>query len=83
MEISIFEEILIELRSILVNELNLINKEAIEIAEPHQLQNLIINDLSIYSKTLNNSWIQIKEAIKIESNLNLDLNPITEKSEMN
>ncbi|KAA6439496.1 hypothetical protein FEM33_14695 [Dyadobacter flavalbus] len=79
-EISIFEEILIELRNILVIELNLLNKDALEIAEPYQLHNLIINDLSIYSKTLNNAWIQVKQAIRIESNLNLNPDQITEES---
>lgn len=79
-EISIFEETLIELRNVLVNEVSLLDKEILAIAEPIRLHNKIINDAAIYSKTLNNSWSQINKAIKIKSNLNVSINQITEES---
>lgn len=77
--ISIFEEILIELRTILVNELYLLDQEALKITNPHRLHSIIINSIPIYSKTINGSWSHIKEAIDIESNLNRDIEKLTEE----
>jgi hypothetical protein len=79
-EIAIFEETLIETRNILVNEVSLLDGEVLAITEPNRLHNKIINDASIYSKTLNNAWSQIKKAIRIKSNLNISINEITEES---
>jgi hypothetical protein len=79
-EIAIFEETLIDTRNILVNEVSLLDKEVLAIAEPNRLHNKIINDAAIYSKTLNNAWNQIRKAIRIKSNLNISINEITEES---
>ncbi|MCF2446772.1 hypothetical protein L0657_22635 [Dyadobacter sp. CY345] len=74
---SIFEEFLIELRAILVKELDLLDHEVLKITAPHQIHRVIINNLAIYSKTLNSSWFHIKEAIDINSNLNKDVETLT------
>ncbi|WP_439556759.1 hypothetical protein [Dyadobacter sp.] len=79
-EIAILEETLMETRNILVNELNLLDKEVLAIAEPNRLHNKIITDTEIYSKTLNAAWSQIRKAIRIQSNLNISINEITEES---
>ncbi len=63
--ISIFEEVLIELRTILVNELGLLDHRVSQITEPLLLHSAILNGIPIYSKTINSSWFQIKEAISI------------------
>ncbi|OJV13935.1 MAG: hypothetical protein BGO21_20200 [Dyadobacter sp. 50-39] len=68
--ISTFEEILIELRTILVNELRLLDQMVLQITESHQLHSTILNEIPVYSKTINSSWIQIKGAINIEPNIN-------------
>lgn len=76
--ITIFEEILIELRAILVNELSLMDQRVLQIAEPHLLHSAILNEIPIYSKTINKSWFQIKEAIAIARIINRPIDTIGE-----
>ncbi|GGH26726.1 hypothetical protein GCM10007423_11940 [Dyadobacter endophyticus] len=78
--ISIFEEIMIEMRNILVNELDLLGQQALKITPPHRLHNIILSEISIYSKSLNSSWAQIREAIEITPNLNQSVDKLTDET---
>lgn len=77
--LAIFEEILIELRSILVNELFLLDHQVLQISELHLLHGTITNEIPIYSKTINKSWIQIKQAMAIVQIINQPVDSISDE----